>query len=144
MTIIQISPKEAFDLLSKDSDSILIDVRTMEEYTFVGGVDTSKIEERIMVIPWKNFPDMKLNPDFNKILEGVFDKALGKENRSKFKMVFMCRSGARSQEAAQYCLSLGFTQCYNIVGGFEGDLDENQHRSNTNGWKAANLPWKQK
>jgi hypothetical protein len=37
----------------------------------------------------------------------------------------------------------GFTHAYNIAGGFEGDMDQERHRGNRNGWKASGLPWKQ-
>ena len=37
----------------------------------------------------------------------------------------------------------GFSQAYNIMGGFEGDLDAERHRGKATGWKAAGLPWKQ-
>ncbi len=38
---------------------------------------------------------------------------------------------------------VGFSRCYNIVGGFEGDLDASRHRGAQNGWKAGGLPWVQ-
>jgi len=38
---------------------------------------------------------------------------------------------------------IGFTEAYNILEGFEGDKDENGHRGNVSGWKAAGLPWMQ-
>ena len=31
----------------------------------------------------------------------------------------------------------------NVAGGFEGDIDGEGHRGHVNGWKAANLPWRQ-
>jgi rhodanese-related sulfurtransferase len=37
----------------------------------------------------------------------------------------------------------GFTRAYNVAGGFEGDLDEERHRGQRNGWKALGLPWRQ-
>jgi len=36
-----------------------------------------------------------------------------------------------------------FAKCFNIAGGFEGDLDAARHRGQINGWKAAGLPWTQ-
>ena len=58
-------------------------------------------------------------------------------------VLFLCRSGARSRSAAIALTAAGFSRAYNIVGGFEGDLDGDRHRGQTNGWKAAGLPWKQ-
>lgn len=144
MSVTQISPKEAFDLVVKDSNSLIIDVRTLEEFNFVGFIDAQAIEERIIVLPWRIYPKMTPNTDFTKALTKIFDDAFEQANREKFKLIFICRSGGRSQEAAENCLALGFGGYYNVVSGFEGDLDEFGHRSKINGWKAENLPWKQK
>jgi len=57
-------------------------------------------------------------------------------------ILFLCRSGARSRAAAIAMTELGFARCYNIAGGFEGDLDGERHRG-VGGWKAAGLPWRQ-
>jgi rhodanese-related sulfurtransferase len=55
----------------------------------------------------------------------------------------ICRSGARSRAAAIALTGAGFSHAYNVAGGFEGDADGAGHRSNKNGWKAAELPWRQ-
>jgi rhodanese-related sulfurtransferase len=57
--------------------------------------------------------------------------------------MMLCRSGARSVAAAKRATELGLT-AYNILDGFEGDLDENAQRSHKNGWRhTAGLPWRQ-
>ena len=33
--------------------------------------------------------------------------------------------------------------CTNVAEGFEGDLDQDDHRGGVNGWKARGLPWRQ-
>jgi rhodanese-related sulfurtransferase len=58
-------------------------------------------------------------------------------------IAFICRSGARSQAAAIAMTAKGFTKCFNVAGGFEGDVDAERHRGGTNGWKAEGLPWVQ-
>jgi rhodanese-related sulfurtransferase len=55
----------------------------------------------------------------------------------------ICRSGARSASAATALSMAGFTNCWNVAEGFEGDKNGNGRRGQTNGWKAANLPWAQ-
>ncbi len=57
-------------------------------------------------------------------------------------VVFLCRSGNRSIGAAEAATEAGIAPSYNVLDGFEGDLDENKHRGGT-GWKAVGLPWKQ-
>jgi len=54
------------------------------------------------------------------------------------------RSGARSHRAAAACTESGRGGCYNVLEGFEGDLDKaTGHRNELNGWKQRGLPWTQ-
>ena len=62
---------------------------------------------------------------------------------AKSQVLVICRSGARSRAAAIALTRAGFTQAFNIAGGFEGDADAQGHRGNLNGWKASDLPWRQ-
>ncbi len=142
MPVTQISAKDAFSLLLSDSNSMLIDVRTPEETNFVGFADPSELDDRVSLLPWKLFPDMRVNPNFSNSLIEAAKKAFG-EKALNAKMFFMCRSGARSDQAAFHATTLGFENCYNIISGFEGDIDDNGHRGNVNGWKAEKLPWRQ-
>jgi hypothetical protein len=32
---------------------------------------------------------------------------------------------------------------YNVIHGFEGDMDESRHRCTKNGWRFDGLPWEQ-
>lgn len=142
MSVIQISAKDAFAFLAKDADSMLVDVRTPEETNFVGIVDPAELDERMALIPWKLLPDMRLNPNFTSALTAITQENFT-EKALDAKIFFMCRSGARSDQAAYHATTLGFKNCYNIIGGFEGDIDSDNHRGNINGWKAENLPWRQ-
>ena len=142
MPVIQISAKDAFALLVSDANSMLIDVRTPEETNFVGVVDASEVDDRAALLPWKLFPDMRINPNFTSSLTTVTKETLG-EGALAAKIFFLCRSGGRSDQAAYHATTLGFENCYNIISGFEGDVDDAGHRGKTNGWKAENLPWRQ-
>lgn len=143
MSVIQINPKEAFELLKKDSNSVLVDVRTFEEINFVGLADSQDFDDRMLALPWQIFPAMQENPEFAEKLEDSLKDYFG-NGIEEIKIIFMCRSGSRSNAAGNYALNLGYKNCYNLVGGFEGDLDSFYHRGNINGWKAANLPWRQR
>jgi rhodanese-related sulfurtransferase len=57
-------------------------------------------------------------------------------------VIFLCRSGNRSIGAAEAATEAGITPSYNVIDGFEGQLDGNNHRGG-NGWRALGLPWKQ-
>ncbi len=58
------------------------------------------------------------------------------------KVLFLCRSGARSAAAAQAAQALGY-QAFNILEGFEGDLDSKGQRGKLGGWRFHGLPWQQ-
>lgn len=142
MLIQEIEPKEAFEKLQNEENTVLIDVRTDAEFTFVGQIDLSSINKDVILLPWKIFPAMNVNARFQMILERNLQEKFG-ENAKNAQLIFICRSGGRSYEAASFIESLGYKNCFNLTGGFEGDLDSKGHRSNINGWKANNLPWRQ-
>lgn len=136
MTVVQIYPKDAFDLLKNDENSFLLDVRTTEEINLVGFVEPNSINNRLIFLPWQTFPNMSLNANFGAELQ---NSLINKEA----KIIFICRSGARSNQAANYALSLGYQNCYNLVFGFEGEINSENQRGKINGWKASNLKWRQ-
>jgi len=136
MSVEQISPQKAFELLKNQKNSVLIDVRTNEELNFVGVVDASSFDNRMILLPWQTLPQMQQNQSFVSDL-------LAKVNKDS-EALFLCRTGGRSNQSANLASSLGYSKCYNIINGFEGDLDSKNHRGLVNGWKASNLPWEQR
>jgi rhodanese-related sulfurtransferase len=58
-------------------------------------------------------------------------------------VMFLCRSGVRSNAAAEAATRAGWKQAYNILEGFEGDKDAEQHRNTVGGWRKTGLPWTQ-
>lgn len=142
MSVEQITASDAFALLSSDKNTALIDVRTDAEFTFVGTVDLREIDGNLILLPWKNFPAMDLNPNFTANLEKTLLEKFG-EKRHEAKLIFMCLSGGRSQQAAMHIAQLGYEKCFNLVGGFEGAADHAGHRGKISGWKSSNLPWRQ-
>ena len=56
-------------------------------------------------------------------------------------VMFICRSGARSHNAACLASEAGYAECYNVLEGFEGDKDAEGRRGTTGGWRHAGLPW---
>ena len=59
-------------------------------------------------------------------------------------LLFLCRSGQRSQVAAAALTAAGHSACYNVLEGFEGGKDDAGHRGTVGGWKVRGLPWKQR
>lgn len=131
--------EESWALLQKEPAAVLVDVRSTAEWTFVGVPDLSGAGKRAVLIEWQVFPGMTPNPAFVQSVKA----ALGAERPASAPVLFLCRSGARSRAAAMALTAAGHSRCYNIAGGFEGDLDGEGHRGRRNGWKAAGLPWAQ-
>ena len=121
-----VSPEDAWALFPR-GDALLIDVRTAEERTFVGHVPETRH------VAWMTGLSLSRNPRFVKELEGQ----AGKDEV----VLLLCRSGKRSAAAAEAAAKGGFRNVFNILEGFEGDLDEQQRRGAFNGWRHAGLPW---
>ena len=126
--------KEAWAVLRDEPDATLIDVRTDAEWSYVGVPDLTGLGKQPLLVSWQRFPDMAINAEFIEMLHRA-GLSLDAAN------LFICRSGARSRAAALAMAAEGFSRCYNVAEGFEGDKDASQHRGTTGGWKAAGLPW---
>ena len=135
-----ISATEAWDRLQNDPKAQLLDVRTVAEWNFVGLPDISGLSRRVHCIEWQNFPAMAPNPDFVTEVSGALTASGAEKNTP---VLFICRSGARSRNAAMAMTRAGFQKSFNVAGGFEGDLDAERHRGQSSGWKSEGLPWKQ-
>jgi len=131
-----LSPAEAWALLNQDGNAVLIDVRTEPEWQFVGLPDLAAVQKAAALISWQVYPSMQFNPEFQ---EAVAKIATDKDAP----ILFLCRSGARSRSAAMAATAAGYSAAYNISEGFEGGHDADGHRGQANGWKVANLPWRQ-
>ncbi len=142
MSVVQISARDSFELLTSNKNSVLVDVRTAEEFNFVGITEASTFDNRMVLLPWQTLPQMNENPQFATKLEQNLQKLFG-EKFHDAEVIFICRSGGRSNAAANYAKNLGYKNCYNLIAGFEGDLNKQRQRGTTNGWKAEHLPWRQ-
>lgn len=125
-----VTPTEAATLLAALPGAKLIDVRTRAEWDYVGRVPGSTLVE------WNTYPEGTRNPDFLEQLQGAaadLDAPL----------LFLCRSGQRSDQAARAARDAGYSRAFNVLEGFEGDRDASGQRGSINGWRNARLPWLQ-
>ena len=120
-------PAEAHKLMQAGAK--LVDVRTKPELQYVGKVPGS------VAVEWQTYPGNRENPEFL----GELAASVSKDTP----VMFLCRSGARSHAAAEAATRAGWKEAYNILEGFEGDKDAEQHRSSVGGWRKAGLPWVQ-
>ena len=124
-----VPPDVAWPLFS-EGHALLVDVRSGEERKFVGHVPQS------LHVAWASGTSLTRNPRFVRELEA---KTGGKDAV----VLLLCRSGKRSALAAQAAAKAGFTQVYNVLEGFEGEIDAQQHRGVADGWRFHGLPWVQ-
>ena len=54
-----------------------------------------------------------------------------------------CKTGTTSAQAATRLVKAGFKNVFNVLHGFEGDLNAEHRRSTVNGWRYDGLPWDQ-
>jgi len=128
-------PKMAIERLQNNPQALFVDVRSKAEYKYVGYPENS------ILIPWIDDPDWEPNPEVFSDL--VMQELDGRENSLNTEIILICRSGFRSNEALKCLENKGFTQVSHVASGFEGDLDENDHRGNLNGWRHDGMPWSQ-
>jgi rhodanese-related sulfurtransferase len=125
-----VTPEEAYHLLVDLPNARVIDVRTRPEWDYVGHIPRS------ILIEWNRYPTGMRNPAFLDELKAV---AADPETP----LLFLCRSGQRSDGAARAAAAAGYRKAFNILEGFEGAKDGDGHRSTLGGWRKAGLPWVQ-
>mgnify|MGYP001439347702 CR=1 FL=1 len=126
-----LTPDEAAEVLELAPGSRLIDVRSRAELDLVGSIPAA------VHVEWMSYPGWHANPHFlGQLKQSVDTEALA---------LFICRNGQRSHRAAEAATLAGWRDCYNVLEGFEGDLNPaSGHRGELNGWKARRLAWVQK
>lgn len=122
-------PDEAQALLQSNVGARLVDVRTKAELEWVGRVPGA------IEIEWNSWPGSQPNANFIAQLQAAVPAGTP--------LLFMCRSGVRSHNAATAATQAGFAQSINVLQGFEGDKDTLGQRNNIGGWRKTGLPWMQ-
>ena len=138
-----VTAAEAYDKWLAAPDEVkLFDVRTLEEYIYVGHAPMAwNIPLLFQTHEWnaeKGYFAFQPNPDFLSQAKEV----AGPEDT----IMVMCRSGGRSAMAVNMLAEAGFTNVYQITDGMEGDsikdpLSVFQGQRLRNGWKNSGLPW---
>tara|TARA_B110000438_G_scaffold146271_1_gene140871 strand:+ start:442 stop:819 length:378 start_codon:yes stop_codon:yes gene_type:complete len=122
----QISSNEVETYTSKNPQSVLLDVRTEEEWIADGKPDGEKIGLKTYFLTIQ-FADGSFNEKF---IEEFKKLNIQKE----YEVMAMCMGGVRSQAAVELLSKEDFN-CVNISDGFLGN-------SVNKGWKKSGLPFK--
>ncbi len=133
-----ITPQQAMKLMEDDPRTVLVDIRSSMEYLFVGHPVGA------VHVPWIDEPDWTVNPHFvTDIRKLMLGGAICIMDEGCAPIILICRSGKRSIEAGKKLIEAGFGEVFNVLEGFEGELDEHHHRSSVGGWRYHGLPWEQ-
>jgi len=120
----QVGPKEAKRLVDEEG-YVHVDVRSQREYD--AGHPAGSLNVPIMFAAARG---MERNPDFIAVMQGLFAKDA--------KLVLGCRSGQRSQRAAEMLATVGYAGCVNQLAGFDGVRDA-FGRISVAGWAESDL-----
>ena len=121
----QIPSKEIKEYLKKNPKCVLLDVRTKEEWDTIGKPNGEKIGLKTYFLSIQFGNERIFNENFIREFKNL---KINQDNN----ILITCRSGARSQFAAELLTKENYT-CVNISDGFEGN------RENV-GWKKCDLP----
>ena len=141
-----VTAEEAYAKWQAAPDKVkILDVRTPEEFLFVGHPDMAwKIPVIAQSYEWDaekgKFP-MKLLPDFVARVQTV--------TKPEDTILVTCRSGGRSAIACNLLAQAGFKNVFNIIDGMEGDANGDsasvaQAQPVKDGWKNSGCPWTKK
>jgi rhodanese-related sulfurtransferase len=138
-----VTAKEAYQKWLADPENVIVlDVRTTEEYIFIGHAPMAlSVPLASQTYQWdadKKYFAMKRNPGF---VDQVKEFAKPSET-----ILVTCRSGGRGAMAVNPLAKAGFTNVYNITDGMEGDEVKEagsvfQGQRLKNGWKNSGNPW---
>lgn len=146
-TGLNILPAEAYKMWKADPERvIIIDVRTPEEYAYVGHPPMAyNIPTHFHT--WEYDPEkkewkMKANPDFVKEVMAKFDPKV-------HTLILLCRSAVRSCDAIIWLEKAGWPKekLYNVLYGFEGPKSKRIYegdegwRTLPGSWRYERLPW---
>ena len=123
----QIPSKEIKNYIKDNPKSILLDVRTKEEWDQIGKPDGEKISLKTYFLS-SQYEGGVINENFVEEFKNL-------KITQDYQILIMCGSGNRSQRAAELLTKEGYN-CSNVSDGFRGNGEEKI------GWKNNQLPIK--
>ena len=129
MEVFSIPSEKVKNFLETNPNSVVLDVRTEEEWKGVGKPDAESLNSKTFFISLLLGPDRQKNENF---IKDFLQKKISKKDN----ILVICRSGVRSMAAAKLLQQEGYKNLVNISDGFEGNP------ATGDGWKKSNLPCK--
>jgi rhodanese-related sulfurtransferase len=129
MEVFSIPSEKVKNFLETNPNSVVLDVRTEEEWNGVGKPDAESLNSKTFFISLLLGPDRQKNENF---IKDFLQKKISKKDN----ILVICRSGVRSMAAAKLLQQEGYKNLVNISDGFEGNPVTGD------GWKKSNLPCK--
>jgi rhodanese-related sulfurtransferase len=129
MEVFNIPSEKVLNFLKTNPNSVVLDVRTEEEWSGVGKPDAESLNSKTFFISLLIGADRKKNENF---IKDFLQKKISKKDN----ILVICRSGVRSMAAAKLLQQEGYKNLVNISDGFEGNPATGE------GWKKSNLPCK--
>jgi rhodanese-related sulfurtransferase len=133
---------DAYWCATERPDCYILDVRTDEEWRWVGHPGANKLSDgaelqgKVVNLSWQVTRNGELVDNWRFLTD--VRKAFGKP-AGDLEFVTMCRSGGRSKAAADALEAAGYV-AHNMTHGFEGSKDALGYRT-VNGWKVDGLPY---
>ncbi len=136
-----IMPLDAYNMAVSDPNVYILDVRTAEEWIWVGHPGMNKLGEgiglqgKVFNVAYDKYHAdvLTVNPTFIKDVNEIFG------SNPDVVLITMCRSGVRSQSAAALLEAAGY-RAINMLTGFQGGTDSRGYRTK-NGWVINQLPY---
>jgi rhodanese-related sulfurtransferase len=133
---------QAYEMWKADPKHVkIIDVRTPEEYAFIGHPNECWNVPLAFVTYQRKDGKFEWAPKWNTGFVDEVKKLAGPNDT----LLLMCRSGDRSAMAVNQLATAGYKNAYTIIDGFEGDKVDDpgsvfHGKRMRNGWKNS-VPW---
>ena len=149
------TPQEAYAMWKADPKRVhVLDVRTFEEYIFVGHAEMAR--NIPFIFPKFEAPTGKEQqsvsrpgappPGCSGVPNPDFVPSVKKLYKPTDRILVMCATGGRGAMAVNALAKAGYVNVYNIINGLEGDRVNDpgsvyNGKRMRNGWKNSGLPW---
>ncbi|WFE69459.1 rhodanese-like domain-containing protein [Thiomicrospira sp. R3] len=145
-----VTPQQAYDMVTQDERVIFVDVRTPEEWMFVGYTPLTNIMLPSVMFDYSQMDTHQNMPRYMPVphpnwISDFEEKLADLDGDNESKIIIMCRSASeRAAPMANVLHQYGYKNVYLLLGGFEGGTVREGDKKGfrlVNGWKNANLPW---